>query len=81
MCLISDEDASQIVWCSSDQHASQIADENDDDDAGRLFTFQVAKTNEQEENVNMREGFTVSTYRLMYFDLCSTQPVGSFQSG
>lgn len=31
-----------------------------DEESDRLFTFEVAKTNEQEENVEARPGFTVS---------------------
>ena len=35
----------------------ELEDENSD----RLFTFEVAKTNEQEEDVTVRTGFKVSS--------------------
>jgi hypothetical protein len=38
----------------------------DDDDASRFYTFEVAKTKEEEEGVRMRSGFTVSCCR--FFD-------------
>ena len=56
--LISDEDAQKIVWNNGADDSNTTAE--DDDDTDRLFTFQVAKTNEQEENVNVRPGFIVS---------------------
>jgi len=31
----------------------------DDEESDRLYTFEVAKTNEQEENVSVRPGFQV----------------------
>lgn len=33
--------------------------ESDEDDTDRLFTFEVAKTKEQEEGVSVRQGFEV----------------------
>ncbi len=33
-----------------------------DDNTDRLFTFEVHKTNEQEENVTMRPGFKVYSH-------------------
>ena len=58
MALISDEHANSIVWGSDagEYDVVDIAEEETD----RLFTFEVTKTNEQEENVTMRPGFTVS---------------------
>lgn len=63
MCLISDEDASKIVWGSSIHQDLQEVN-GSDDEGDRLFTFQVAKTNEQEENVSVKEGFTVGLSRF-----------------
>ena len=37
-------------------------DEEDDGQGDRLFTFEVTKTNEQEENVVPRPGITVSGF-------------------
>ena len=34
-------------------------DDKDGDQDSRLFTFEVAKTNEQDENVTFRQGFIV----------------------
>jgi hypothetical protein len=57
LCLISPEHADKLVWqTSSDQDASE-----DDEDSDRLFSFEVSKTNEQEESVTWRVGFEVST--------------------
>ncbi|KAK7684549.1 hypothetical protein QCA50_012496 [Cerrena zonata] len=62
--LISDEDASMIVWREViQQHNSEDEAENIDldiDDVDRFFSFKVIQTNEQEENVVVRPGFTVS---------------------
>ncbi|KAJ3555967.1 hypothetical protein NM688_g2284 [Phlebia brevispora] len=54
--LISDEHANTIVWAEEDDSLDCDEDEND-----RLFTFNVAKTKEQEEGVSMRPGFEVCT--------------------
>ena len=44
-----------MIWSSpvSDDQLS----EDDEDDTDRLFTFEVAKTKEQEEGVSVRQGF------------------------
>lgn len=64
--LISSEHAGAMVW----------GDENDDDldrdneESDRLYTFEVAKTNEQEENVSIRPGFQVfSPTRVIFIAL------------
>ena len=48
VCLLSDEHSQAIVW----------GDEADD----RVYDFLVAKTNEQEESVTARLGFTVRCF-------------------
>lgn len=48
-----------MVW-SEDSEETDTMDVDDDED-DRLFTFEVAKTNEQEENVTPRPGFKVGT--------------------
>lgn len=58
VCLLSNEQASSIVW--KDESPDDSVDVDDFEDSDRLFTFQVAKSNEQEENVSARPGFTVS---------------------
>ena len=47
-----------MVW-NDDLDDVLTDDEEDDDEPDRIFTFEVAKTNEQEENVTVRKGFTV----------------------
>lgn len=54
--LISSEHAKKIVWSEEEEPCSADA-ANDESD--RLFTFEVAKTNEQEETVTVRPGFQV----------------------
>jgi hypothetical protein len=53
--LISEDHAKSMIWSSpvSDDQLS----EDDEDDTDRLFTFEVAKTKEQEEGVSVRQGF------------------------
>lgn len=56
-CLISSDHASSLAW------AGDVLDEleiDEDDQGDRLFSFEVTKTNEQEENVVPRPGITVS---------------------
>ena len=55
--LLSTEHSATIVWGDEDDE-----DENMDVDAGddvRLYTFEVAKRNEQEESASSRPGFQV----------------------
>ena len=47
-----------MVWASDVQEEQEI-NEEDDDHVDRLFTFEVTKTNEQEEDVVSRPGITV----------------------
>ncbi len=44
-----------MIWSNSTSD-DQLS-ESDDDDTDRLFTFEVAKTKEQEEGVSVRQGF------------------------
>jgi len=37
----------------------------EDDDDDRMFAFEVSKTNEQDENVTQRKGFTVCSLFLI----------------
>lgn len=56
VCLISPKQTRSITW--KDDHEDSMM-EFEDDESDRLFTFEVAKTNEQEENVSVRPGFNV----------------------
>ena len=49
------------MWAGDVQEELEI-DEEDLDEADRLFTFEVTKTNEQEENVVSRPGISVSPF-------------------
>lgn len=53
--FISSEHAEAMVW-GGDNEIDLNADTGESD---RLFAFEVAKTNEQEENVSIRPGFQV----------------------
>lgn len=54
--LVSSVHANAIVW--NEQEITDKA-EDSDDEADRLFTFEVVKTREQEENVTPLPGFEV----------------------
>ncbi|KAG9308630.1 hypothetical protein JVU11DRAFT_11581 [Chiua virens] len=61
--LISEDHAKSIVWNNSvddDRHS-----QSDEDDTDRLFTFEVAKTTEQEEGVSVRKGFECTSDELL----------------
>jgi len=62
--LISEEDALKIVWR---QERDEDLEDQDEDESDRMFTFEVAKTYEQEEAVTTHSGFTFEV------------PAGSFQ--
>ncbi|KAG1848258.1 hypothetical protein F4604DRAFT_1935471 [Suillus subluteus] len=65
--LISPEHARSIV-CNDQEGEDVIMDPDEDhDESSRLLTFEVAKTNEQEEAVNSPPGFKVSSvYRYKW---------------
>lgn len=56
LCFLSPEQENSIVW--SDDSETEMMD-IDHEQAERLFTFEVSKTNEQEEGVTVRPGFSV----------------------
>jgi hypothetical protein len=55
--LLSSDHSSAIVWRDQDSDTESVDVETGDSD--RLFTFEVAETNEQEENAVARPGFQV----------------------
>lgn len=62
---MSEEHASAIVW--GDEEAADMLEEiDDDDDDERLFTYSVAKTKEEQENVTPLPGFAVRTSEFFY---------------
>ena len=50
------------MWSDEDGDDASTDSDNDDSDLGRLYDFVVAKTNDQEENVVARPGFTVHIF-------------------
>ena len=56
--LISADHSESIVWNDEDRDSESI--DMDVGDSERLFTFEVAKTNEQEESAVARPGFQVT---------------------
>lgn len=62
--LVSTEQAKSFVWDSSIRNVETQAvregeDDDGDDDDERMFSFEVSKSEEQEENVTASEGFQV----------------------
>jgi hypothetical protein len=55
--LLDQEHASEMQW--KDSRADDDDDDSSDDDDGRLFSFEVSKSVEQEESVGTRPGFEV----------------------
>jgi hypothetical protein len=56
--LLSVDHSASRVW--NDEDSVSVSMDTDSDDAERLFTFEVAKTNEQEESAVSRPGFQVT---------------------
>lgn len=55
--LLSPEHSASIIWNDGDSDSKPV--DTDVDGTDRLFTFEVAKTNEQEENAIASPGFQV----------------------
>ena len=58
VCLVSAEHSRGIVWDEDDDN-DDVSTQSENDESDRLYYFEVAKTNDQEENVIARQGFTV----------------------
>ncbi len=56
--MISPAQSASLAWKETSE---DLFMDLDDDNTDRLFTFEVHKTNEQDENVTMRAGFNVLT--------------------
>ena len=54
------------MWAGDVQEELEV--DEDDSHADRLFTFEVTKTNEQEENVVSRPGITVRRFSPILID-------------
>ncbi|KAF7978535.1 hypothetical protein HWV62_45432 [Athelia sp. TMB] len=60
--LISPEHAKTLVWKEEEDDAMVLDGENEQSD--RLFSFEVAKTSEQEETVTIRTGFQMTSRNI-----------------
>jgi hypothetical protein len=58
--LLSLEHSTAIIWGDQDSDAESV--DADTGDSDRLFTFEVAETNEQQENAVARPGFQVLSH-------------------
>ena len=47
------------MWGDEADNPDDASSDSDNDDSDRLYDYTVAKTNEQEEDVIARQGFTV----------------------
>jgi hypothetical protein len=56
--FISPEHADKIDW-KEEMEVVEVLETGEEEESDRLFTFEVSKTNEQEENVEARPGFMV----------------------
>jgi hypothetical protein len=61
MALAAPEHASRIIWKSEDDVDDMNVDD-DEDEADRMFSFEVSKTKEQDENVTAKSGFVVRSH-------------------
>ncbi|KAG2116835.1 hypothetical protein DEU56DRAFT_984883 [Suillus clintonianus] len=62
--LISSEHAQSIVWNDQESEDAVMDPDGDHDESSRLFTFEVSKTNEQEEAVKSRQGFNATSKHI-----------------
>ncbi|KAG2136644.1 hypothetical protein DEU56DRAFT_356200 [Suillus clintonianus] len=62
--LISSEHAQSIVWNDQESEDTVMDPDEGHDESSRLFTFEVSKTNEQEEAVKSRPGFKATSKHL-----------------
>jgi hypothetical protein len=67
VCLLSAEHSKAIVWDDDNDDDDDVSTHSENDDSDRLYYFEVAKTNDQEENVVARPGFTVQLFMMHTF--------------
>ncbi|KAI9443965.1 hypothetical protein H4582DRAFT_1049491 [Lactarius indigo] len=73
--LISADHSASIVWNDEDSNSGSI--DMDTGDSERLFTFEVTKTNEQEESVVSRPGFQMNSRAIVHNEVpldCQVDP-------
>ncbi|KAF9525383.1 hypothetical protein CPB83DRAFT_772200, partial [Crepidotus variabilis] len=59
ICLFSEEESKSFVWNTETDTQDLDGLDDDLDSHDRMFSFEVAKTLEQDENVTLRDGFNV----------------------
>jgi hypothetical protein len=84
-CLLSREHSGAIAWGDDDEGEDTEGEDDDSDSAStdsekletsRFYHFEVAKTKDQEENVVVREGFTVRRqYNTAHSTVVTSFPV------
>jgi hypothetical protein len=57
--LLSAEHSASLVWGNDDDETESVADVIDHGEDDRLFVFEVARRNEQDESAKSRPGFQV----------------------
>jgi D-ribose pyranose/furanose isomerase RbsD len=70
VCLLSAEHSQAIIWGDEIDDLADTLLESKNENQVRLFSFEVAKTQEQEENVVVRQGFTVRYLIILLFLPC-----------
>ncbi|KAI9453856.1 hypothetical protein BJY52DRAFT_1189313 [Lactarius psammicola] len=73
--LLSPDHSASIVWSDEDSDTESV--DIDAGDSGRLFTFEVAKTNEQEESAVSRPGFQMNSRIIVPYEVppdCQVDP-------
>ncbi|KAG2340542.1 hypothetical protein BDR05DRAFT_937722 [Suillus weaverae] len=59
--LVSPEHSRSIVWSEREDDDTLMEMEDEQDESDRMFTFEVRKSNEQEEAVKLRPGFQATS--------------------
>ncbi|KAF9531678.1 hypothetical protein CPB83DRAFT_848544 [Crepidotus variabilis] len=59
LCLFTDQESKSFIWKSDSDKDVSVEEVADEEAFDRMFSFEVAKTLEQEENVTTRAGFLV----------------------
>ncbi|KAI0302864.1 hypothetical protein B0F90DRAFT_1816439 [Multifurca ochricompacta] len=75
--LLSAEHAASINWKDEDSDTDTESLEEDVGNSNRLFTFEVAKTNEQEQSALSRPGFQMNSRHILPYEApsdCSVDP-------
>jgi hypothetical protein len=73
--LLSPEHSASIIWNEEGSDTESV--DIDVEDTDRLFTFEVAKRNEQEKSAIARPGFQVPLLRSLYCSMSDQQKMHS----